>query len=52
VERILIIAILMAMLSNTVAKGFYFGMQARPVRRQAFLRYFGWALLHLPVAFL
>ena len=52
VEKIVVAAILMAMLSNTVAKGVYFGAQARPMRRQAILRYTGWALLHLPAAFL
>ena len=50
VEHILLAAILMAMLSNTVAKGIYFGTFAAPMRRQAFLRYFGWALLHIPLA--
>jgi uncharacterized membrane protein (DUF4010 family) len=52
VEKIVVAAILMAMLSNTVAKGLYFGAQAKPMRRQALLRYSGWALLHLPAAFL
>jgi uncharacterized membrane protein (DUF4010 family) len=50
VEQILLAAILMAMLSNTVAKGVYFGTLAAPQRRQAFLRYFGWAVLHVPLA--
>ncbi|HNY29552.1 MAG TPA: MgtC/SapB family protein [Fibrobacteria bacterium] len=50
VEPILLAAILMSMLSNTVAKGAYFGSLAAPVRKQAFLRYFGWALLHIPLA--
>jgi uncharacterized membrane protein (DUF4010 family) len=52
VDRIVVAAILMAMLSNTVAKGAYFGAQAKSMRRQAILRYTGWALLHLPAAFL
>lgn len=52
VEKIVVASILMAMLSNTVAKGVYFGAQAKPIRRQALLRYCGWALLHLPAAFL
>ena len=52
VEKIVIAGILMAMMSNTIAKGVYFGAQAKPIRRQAFLRYLGWALLHLPAAFL
>jgi uncharacterized membrane protein (DUF4010 family) len=50
VEQILVTAILMAMLSNTVAKGVYFGSLAAPIRKQAFLRYGVWALLHIPLA--
>ncbi|MBK8800993.1 MAG: MgtC/SapB family protein [Fibrobacteres bacterium] len=50
VESALLAAILMSMLSNTVAKGVYFGSLAAPVRKQAFMRYFGWALLHIPLA--
>lgn len=48
----LLTAIVLAMLSNTVAKGIYFGTLATPVRRQAFVRYGAWAALHLPLAFL
>jgi uncharacterized membrane protein (DUF4010 family) len=50
VEHILVVAILMAMLSNTVAKGVYFASLAAPMRRQALTRYIGLALLHLPFA--
>ncbi len=50
IQKILITAILMAMMSNTIAKGLYFGTQAAPVRRQAFVRYGLWALLHVPLA--
>ena len=50
IQKILITAILMAMMSNTIAKGIYFGTQAAPVRRQAFVRYGLWALLHVPLA--
>lgn len=50
VQPILITAILMAMMSNTVAKGVYFGSLAAPVRKQAFLRYGAWALCHIPLA--
>jgi uncharacterized membrane protein (DUF4010 family) len=50
VEPILITAILMAMMSNTIAKGVYFGSQAGPIRKQAFLRYGAWALCHIPLA--
>ncbi|MCB9495656.1 MAG: MgtC/SapB family protein [Fibrobacteria bacterium] len=51
-DPLLVSAILLAMLSNTIAKGVYFGSLAAPVRRQAFLRYGLWALLHLPLALL
>lgn len=52
IDHTLVTAIILAMLSNTVAKGAYFGTLAAPVRKQAFLRYGVWALLHLPIAFL
>lgn len=52
IEPVLVTAILLAMLSNTLAKGFYFGSQAASARRQAFLRYGLWALVHLPLALL
>jgi len=52
VDNMLVASILLAMLSNTVAKGIYFGSLATTVRRQAFLRYGLWALLHIPLAFL
>lgn len=51
-DATLVTAIVLAMLSNTVAKGAYFGTLAAPVRKQAFLRYGIWALLHIPIAFL
>lgn len=51
-DSMLLSAIILAMLSNTVAKGLYFGTLAAPVRKDAFLRYGAWALLHLPFAFL
>jgi uncharacterized membrane protein (DUF4010 family) len=50
IEKILITAILMAMMSNTIAKGVYFGSLAAPIRKQAFLRYGLWALCHIPLA--
>ena len=52
VDRILLASILMAMMSNTVAKGIYFGTLAERGRRQAFLRYGALAVAHLPLAFL
>lgn len=52
VDPNLVSAILLAMLSNTIAKGLYFGSLAAPIRKQAFLRYGAWALLHVPLALL
>ena len=40
--------ILVAAMSNTLAKGIYLGVLAREVRRGALLRYGLWAVLHLP----
>ena len=45
-------AILIACMSNTVAKGVYFGALARSVRGPAARRYALWAVAHLPLAFL
>ena len=44
--------ILLAAMSNTIAKGVYFWTLAREVRRETAWRYGLWAALHLPLAFL
>lgn len=49
---LLISAILVAMMVNTLAKGIYFASLARSIRRPALLRFTLWAVLHLPLAFL
>ncbi len=49
VEPILVSAIIVAMMSNTIVKGVYFGTLAKPARKEAFVRYAIWALLHLPL---
>jgi uncharacterized membrane protein (DUF4010 family) len=41
-------AIVLATMSNTLAKGVYFGSLASSVRREAFARYAIWGVLHLP----
>jgi uncharacterized membrane protein (DUF4010 family) len=41
--------ILIAMMSNTLAKGFYFGVLAKTVRKETGWRYAVWALLHVPL---
>ena len=46
-----IAAILLAILSNTLIKGVYFGGLVKEERRNAFLRYGIWAALHAPFVF-
>jgi uncharacterized membrane protein (DUF4010 family) len=48
-ESITISAIIIAMMSNTVIKGIYFGILAKRVQKDTFLRYGVLALLHLPI---
>lgn len=42
-------AIVLAVMSNTIAKGIYFGAQAAPERRRTAWRFGIWAVLHLPL---
>jgi uncharacterized membrane protein (DUF4010 family) len=42
-------AVLVAVMSNTLMKGLYFSVLARPVRQLAIRRYVFWFLLHLPL---
>jgi uncharacterized membrane protein (DUF4010 family) len=44
-------AVILAMMSNTIAKGGYFGTLAPRVRRETIWRYAVWAILHLPLVF-
>lgn len=48
-ERIVVASMLLAMMSNTVVKGFYFGALAKSVRREAAWRFGLLALLHVPL---
>lgn len=48
-QTVLLSAILLSMMSNTVVKGIYFGFLARPARFQAAWRYGLWAALHIPL---
>jgi len=48
----LVSAILIAMMSNTVLKGVYFGTLAKGARKETFWRYGVWAVLHLPLILL
>jgi uncharacterized membrane protein (DUF4010 family) len=49
---LLISAVLVAMMVNTLAKGIYFSSLAGTVRHTALLRFGLWTVLHLPLAFL
>ncbi len=51
-QTLMVTAIIISMMSNTVAKGIYFGSMAKTVRSQTYIRYGIWALLHLPLIFL
>jgi len=48
-QTMLLSAVLVSMMGNTIMKGLYFGSLARAARVQAFWRYGIWALLHLPL---
>lgn len=49
VKTVYISAVLVAMMSNTIMKGVYFGIFAKASRKQAITRYGIWALLHIPI---
>jgi hypothetical protein len=49
---IIVGGIVLAMLSNTIAKGVYFSVLAPSSRRAALVRYVSWGILHLPFVFL
>ena len=48
-SSVMLTAILLALMSNTLVKGVYFGSMAEGVRGATAWRYALWALLHLPV---
>jgi uncharacterized membrane protein (DUF4010 family) len=50
--QIVVSAIVLATMSNTVAKGMYFSVLAPAARQRAVWRYALWAVLHLPLVFL
>jgi len=52
VQNMLVTAIIISMMSNTLMKGIYFGALARSVRFAVAWRFGLWALLHIPVIFL
>lgn len=47
--RAIIMAILVALMSNTLAKSVYFVVLAPAARKEAFLKYGVWAMLHIPL---
>lgn len=51
-NMLMISSLLIAMMSNTITKGIYFSTLASRVRKEAWLRYGIWALLHLPLILL
>ena len=52
VQHAVVQAILIAMLSNTLFKGIYFGILVPGRRGEALLRYALWAVLHIPLVLL
>jgi len=48
-QAMLVTAVLVAMMSNTLVKGLYFGFLAKQARHAALWRYGLWAALHIPV---
>jgi uncharacterized membrane protein (DUF4010 family) len=50
VSRVIVTAILLAMMSNTIVKGVYFSMLVKPVRKATLWRFGLWAALHIPLA--
>jgi len=48
-QAMLLTAVLVAMMSNTLVKGLYFGFLAKQARKAALWRYGLWAALHIPV---
>ena len=52
VTNILVSAIILSMMGNTLSKGIYFGFLAKEVRKISFWQYGIWALLHVPFVIL
>lgn len=51
-ENFIIPAIIISMMSNTIAKGIYFGFLVKGVRKQVILFFAVWALAHLIILFI
>ncbi|UCD17154.1 MAG: MgtC/SapB family protein [Candidatus Zixiibacteriota bacterium] len=48
-QPLVLSALIVAMMGNTIIKGFYFGFLAKTARNATLWRYGAWALLHLPI---
>jgi uncharacterized membrane protein (DUF4010 family) len=48
-SSLIISSLIIAMMSNTITKGFYFSALAGGIRKETWLRYGLWAALHLPL---
>ena len=49
IQSLVLPAILVSMMSNTIVKGIYFGFLAKGMRKSTAWRFGVWALLHLPI---
>jgi uncharacterized membrane protein (DUF4010 family) len=52
IEHIIVSAIIVAMMSNTIIKAIYFAVQAKHEQKRTYLLYGIWALLHIPIILL
>ena len=48
INALIVSAIILSMMSNTVIKGIYFGSLAKEAKKETFIRYGIWTLLHIP----
>ncbi len=48
VETLMISAVIISMMSNTIIKGVYFSTLAKDMKKPTYIRYAIWALLHIP----
>jgi uncharacterized membrane protein (DUF4010 family) len=51
-SKIVVPAIILAMLSNTIAKGVYFAVLSPTTRKETIITYSAWSLLHVPLVFI
>jgi len=51
-SKLIVPAIVLAMLSNTIAKGIYFAVLSPATRKETIITYSVWSLLHVPLVFI